>query len=182
MRNKSDHEAPSSFYKTYFLNEPKNEYRIEDYLYKPSTEPVVSSTEPTKKIASNSIPFAYSSYSTAVIKPLEKDIKSKSTVEYSDLLKKRSSKKKIDDENRLLNIIKDLKVTLESYLANGTSNSLSNVEVKKKNDANLLDFLVSKDLKSPINSVHLDEINTKNHSSSLNSTIEDTIEKLEIIY
>jgi len=81
-----------------------------------------------------------------------------------------------------LNIIKDLKVTLESYLANGTSNSLSNVEVKKKTDANLIDFLVSTDLKSPINSVHLEEINTKNDSSSLNSTIEDTIEKLEIIY
>ena len=149
-------------------------------MYKPSTEPIVSSTEPTKKVASNSIPFTY--LPPAVVTPVEREIKSKSTVEYTDLLKKRNSKKKIDDENRLLNIIKDLKVTLESYLVNGSPNSVSNVDVKKKPEANLIDFIVSKDLKSPINSVHLEKSNTKSDSSSLNSTLEETIEKLEIIY
>jgi len=169
-----ENQAPSNFYKTYLLNEPKNEYRIEDYLYKPSTEPVISNNESNKNMVSNSISNNY--LPSKVAKPIEKDVKSKSTIESSDFQKKRSLKKRNDDENRLFNIIKDLKVTLETYMANGSSNDFNKVVVNKKQDV-----FMSDDLKSPINSVYLDN-SSKSDNSRLSSSLEKKIDKLEIIY
>lgn len=173
-----------NFYNTYFLNEPKNEYKIEDYLYKPSVD--LNSSAATKvdyqSSQTNSIPFTYKKNEQTFGSETNLNTKSKSSVEYSDFNKKKVVRKKnlVDDENRLLSIIKDLKLTLEAYLDNDNNNNTIDKENGgfKKQENSLISFLVTPKSKSPIDQMKLE----KSDSSSMNSTLEETVESFEIIY
>lgn len=196
-----------SFYRSYF-NDTRNEFKVEDYLYKPSTDLYASANkeistslvdvkdiESTAKIEttyeknSNFIKTYINQtskveFSVAPLKSHVNDLeaqsesRSKSSIEFNDLKKKQKQSGQArkhtlaDDENRLVNIIKDLKETLETYLVD------NNEKAFKSDGLSVVDFLNKTNFSTP--TIVNKEFNSNN--SSLNSTLEDSAENLDIAY
>lgn len=193
-----------SFYRAYF-NDTTNEFRIEDYLYKPSADyygakkEISASLIDVKDIKSttkkdnthqnsnsdlvksyyNQVPKAEVSITPAIAEVKESDAqtesRSKSTIEFNDLKKKQKSRAKkhtlADDENMLVNIIKGLKETLETYLIDKNEKGFTS------DGLSVVDFLSSTNFSTPT-IANNKEFNSNN--SSLNSTLGDSAENLVV--
>lgn len=187
-----------SFYRSYF-SDTRNEFKVEDYLYKPSTdlnasanmEISISLIDVKDKESTAKLEKTYEKSQTSkvdyLIAPLKSHVndleaptesRSKSSIEFNDLKKKQKqsgqAKKHtlVDDENRLVNIIKGLKETLETYLVD------NNEKAFKSDGLSVVDFLSKTNFSMP--TIVNKEFNSNN--SSLNSTLEDSAENLDIAY
>ena len=127
----------TNYYTNYFTKTPQIEYRIEDYLYKPSAEPIASKQSNNLKTNNGSslIKQAISTQSShSITSDLSRksETKSKSSIEFRNQPKNNSkTASELESEPKLMSIIKDLKVTLETYLERNKGQDSDKIDEKE---------------------------------------------------